>query len=151
MPKNIRRILIAVGAVAVIALALVIIKIAFPEVEVVPTETPAPTDVPVYYLTRQSMGDVCGIHFSRNDGMDLSIKITREEGKYAYEVEPEEDFFGYDSGRFQSMMYTVSSITATSKITETPENPGRFRAGGPLDHIEGRLRRRHLHHGVYRK
>ena len=122
MPKNIRRILIAVCAVVVIALALVIMKLAFPEVEVVPTETPAPTDAPVYYLTHKSMGDVCGIRFTRNDGMDLSVKISKEDGKYVYSVEPVADYFGYDGGRFQSMMYTVSSITATSKITENPEN-----------------------------
>ena len=122
MPKNIRRILIAVGAVVVIALALVFMKLVFPEEEVIPTETPAPTDAPVYYLTHRSLSEVSGIHFSRNDGMVLDIDITREDGKYVYKVQPEENYFGYDGGRFQSMMYTVSTITATSLITETPED-----------------------------
>jgi len=121
MPSNIKRILIAAGAVLVIALALVIMKFVFPEKEVIPTEAPSPTPEPVYYLVKHSGNEVSRITCDYMDGTTFDIRISQEDGKNVYTVFPEDDFFGYNTSRLHSMMFTVSSVTATSKIEEDPE------------------------------
>ncbi len=92
MPSNIKRILIAAGAVVVIALALVIMKFVFPEKEVIPTEAPSPTPEPVYYLVKHSGNEVNRITCDYMDGTTFDIRISQEDGKNVYTVLPEDDF-----------------------------------------------------------
>ena len=61
MSKNIKRILIAGGAVVVLALAFVILKYVFPEEET-PVElvspSPTATEAPVYYIIKAAGNEV---------------------------------------------------------------------------------------------
>ncbi len=123
MSKNIRRIVFAAAAVVVLALAFVILKYAFPEKEVVIEETPAPTEEPVYYLVRRSGNEVSELLFRYEDGSEFDVQAHRQDnGSYTFTATPEDTFFGYNSSRFRSMMFTVSAITATSKIEENPKD-----------------------------
>ena len=121
MSKNIKRILIAAGSVAVLVLAIVVVRFVFPEQEELPVETPAPTQAPVYYVSHRSSAEVSGLHFSYADGEHFDILIeANENGTYTYTCDPEDDFFGYNSGSFRSMMFSLATLTATSKIEEEP-------------------------------
>lgn len=123
MSKNIKRIVIAVGAVVIIALALVVLKYVFPEDVVEPIPSAEATEEPVYYLVHRSGSDVVGFRSNYSDGSVFTIDIeTNEDGTYSYHAEPEDEFFGYNTSRFRSMMYTMTSLTATSKIEEDPED-----------------------------
>lgn len=123
MSKNIRRIVIAGGAVVVIALALVILKFVFPEETVEPIETPTVTEAPTNYLIHRSGSEVVGFRSHYADGSTFSVDISEgEDGSYSYAAAPEDEFFGYNTSRFRSMTYTLSSLSATSKIEEDPED-----------------------------
>lgn len=123
MSKNIRRIVIAAAAVVVLVLAFVLLKYVFPEKEIIIEETPAPTEAPIEYLVHRSGDEVSSIAFRYEDGEEFVIRTERQEnGGYQFTATPEDSFFGYNASRFRSMMYTVSSITATSKIEENPKD-----------------------------
>lgn len=54
---------------------------------------------------------------------ELDVQITKAEDEkgsitYEYEVSPEPGKFEYDSSKFRSMLYTLSSITATNLVEE---------------------------------
>ena len=123
MTKNIRRIVIAAAAVVVLALAFVLLKYVFPEKEIIIEETPTPTEETVYYLVHGNGNEVSGIAFHYGDGEEFVIHAQRKDnGSYEFTATPEDSFFGYNSSRFRSMMFTVSSISATSKIEENPKD-----------------------------
>ena len=123
MSKNIRRIVIAGAAVVVLVLAFVLMKYVFPEKEIIIEETPAPTETPINYLVHRSGDDVSGMTFHYEDGEEFVVQAKREEnGSYTFTATPEDSFFGYNPSRFRSMMYTLSSITATSRIEENPKD-----------------------------
>ena len=123
MSKNIRRIVIAGAAVVVLVLVFVLMKYVFPEKEIIIEETPAPTEAPINYLVHRSGDDVSGITFHYEDGEEFVIHAERQEnGSYQFTASPDDSFFGYNASRFRSMMYTISSITATSIIEENPKD-----------------------------
>ncbi len=123
MSKNIQRIVIAAAAVVVLALAFVLLKYVFPEKEVVIEETPAPTEAPTYFLVHRNGNEVSEIVFHYEDKSEFSFQAHREDnGSYSFTASPEDSFFGYNGSRFRSMMFTVSSITATSRIEENPKD-----------------------------
>lgn len=126
MSKNIKRILIAGGAVVVLALAFVILKYVFPEEET-PVElvspSPTATEAPVYYVIKASGNDVVRFDCTYDDGSTFEINISQKEnGLYEYAAVPDDTFFGYNTSKFRSMMYTFTSLTATAKVEEDPED-----------------------------
>lgn len=126
MSKNIKRILIAGGAVVVFALAFVILKYVFPEEEI-PEElvspSPAATETPVYYVIKATGNDVVRFESTYSNGETFVIDIdAQEDGGYKYTATPEDTFFGYNTSKFRSMMYTLTSLNATSLIEKDPED-----------------------------
>lgn len=123
MPKNIRRIIIAGVAVLVLALLLVLVLVLFPRLEEEPEPTEAAaTEEPVYYLVHQSGNDVCRFTFNYEDGTNFVVNIQQDGNSYTYEAIPADPYFEYNTSRFRSMMFTLSTLTATSKIEEDPED-----------------------------
>lgn len=127
MSKNIKRILIAGGAVVVLALAFVMLKYVFPEKET-PAElvspTPTATEAPVYYIIKAAGNDVVRFDCTYEDGttFQINISLNEETGRYEYAAVPDDTFFGYNTSKFRSMMYTFTSLTATAKVEEDPED-----------------------------
>ena len=126
MSKNIKRILITGGAGVVLALAFVLLKYVFPEKEV-PVElvspSPTATEAPVYYVIKAAGNDVVRFDCTYEDGETFQISISQKEnGLYDYVAVPEDTFFGYNTSKFRSMMYTFTSLTATAKVEEDPED-----------------------------
>ena len=123
MSKNIRRIVIVAAAAVVLALAFVILKYVFPEKEIIIEETPAPTEAPVRYLVRRSGNEVEAFTFHYEDGSEFSVHAEKQDnGGYSFTASPEDSFFGYNESLFRSMMFTISSISATSTIEENPKD-----------------------------
>ena len=126
MSKNIKRILIAGGAVVVLALAFVILKFVFPEEET-PVElvspTPTATEAPVYYIIKAAGNDVVRFDCTYEDGSTFQINISQKEnGMYEYAAVPDDTFFGYNTSKFRSMMYTFTSLTGTALVEKDPED-----------------------------
>ncbi len=109
MSKNIKRILIAGGAVVVLALAFVMLKYVFPEKEP-PAElvspSPTATETPVYYIIKAAGNDVVRFDCLYEDGSTFQINISQNEetGRYEYAAVPDDTFFGYNTSKFRSMM-----------------------------------------------
>jgi hypothetical protein len=45
-----------------------------------------------------------------------------EDGTYSYSAAPKDAFFDYNTSKFRSMMYTMTSLTATALVEEEPED-----------------------------
>lgn len=126
MTKNVKRIVIAAGVAVVILLAFVMLKYVFPEPEPPASEleaSPSPTIAPAYYVIQADGEEVTQFHSTYADGSTFTIDIkAREDGGYEYSATPDDTFFGYNTSKFRSMMYTMTSLTATAKVEEDPED-----------------------------
>lgn len=126
MSKNVKRIVIAGIVAVVILLAFVMLKYVFPEPEPPASElevSPTPTTAPVYYVIQEEGSNVKQFHCTYPDGSTFTIDITAlEDGGYEYTATPDDTFFGYNTSKFRSMMYTMTSLTATAKVEEDPED-----------------------------
>ncbi len=125
MSKNIRRILIAGIVIAASGLLLVVFMYVFPE----PVEdaqldaSPTPTEAPVYYIIKDKGDNVTGMKCNYSDGSAFTIEISlNEDGTYSYSAAPKDAFFDYNTSKFRSMMYTMTSLTATALVEEEPED-----------------------------
>ena len=119
MSKNVKRIVIAGGVAVIILLAFVMLKYVFPEPEPPATDlevTPTPT-APVYYVIQENGSEVKQFQSTYADGSTFTIDITAlEDGGYEYTATPDDTFFGYNTSKYRSMMYTMTSLTATAKV-----------------------------------
>ena len=123
MSKNLRRILIAAAVLVVLILAFVLLKYVFPEKEPVVEITPTPSEAPSYYLIQRSASEVCGFTCLYEDGSAFVVDMAEDaDGNQSLTVSPEDGFFGYSAARLRSVMYTVSSVMATSRIEEDPKD-----------------------------
>ncbi len=122
MSKNIRRILAASAVLVVLVLAFVLLKYVFPEKEVLPEPSPSPSEAPSYYLFRRSASEVSGFTCFYEDGSQFEVDLLQENGEERFAVSPEDTFFGYSDSRLRSLLYTVSSVMATSLIEEDPKD-----------------------------
>ena len=126
MSSSLKRILIACGVVAVFALLILVFVYLFPEEEpavVDPSAEATASAAPVYYLIQEDGNDVVQIQNCYADGTSLTVDYLRDENNnLSYAVTPEADYFAYDTSKFRSMMFTLTSLTAVSVITETPED-----------------------------
>jgi hypothetical protein len=125
MSKSIKRILIAGIVIAASALLLVVFKYIFPE-PVDDTQidvSPMPTEAPVYYIIKDEGDNVTGMKCTYSDNSTFMIDITSNgDGTFSYAAAPKDAFFDYNTSKFRSMMYTMTSLTATALVEKEPEN-----------------------------
>lgn len=139
MPKNIKRILIAGIAVVVIALAFVILKYVFPAPEQPDPaleSAPPATEAPVYYVIKAVGNDVSAFQSTYSDGSVFRIDIAEEGGQYVFTADPGDTFFGYNESKFRSMMYTLTSLTATALIEEDAKDLSVYGLDKPVFQME---------------
>ncbi len=123
MSKNLRRILIAAAVLVVLILAFVLLKYVFPEKEIITEPTPSPTQAPSDYLLQRTAAEVCGFTCRYEDGSFFVVDLVEgPDGSQTFSVSPEDGFFGYSASRLRSLMYTISSVMATSRIEEDPKD-----------------------------
>lgn len=125
MSKNIKRILIAGIVIAASALLLVIFMFVFPEPEEDPAlaASPTPTEAPVYYIIKDKGDNVNRMKCTYSDGSTFEVKISSDEdGRYYYDASPKDAYFDYNTSKFRSMTYTMTSLTGTLLVEEDPED-----------------------------
>ncbi len=74
-----------------------------------------------------------------SEAMDVKVSRTENESgsiSYDYDVEPDAGEFDYDSSMFRSMLYTLSSITATAQVEEDAEDLSIYGLDEPTAVIE---------------
>ena len=123
--KSAKPILIGVIVIVVAALAILAFTVIFPpkeepQLEEEPADTAAEE---VYYVIKEDGNTLTQIKAFYEDGETLTINYERDEnGKLSYHVEPEATFFEYNTSKFRSMMFTMTSLNAVKIVSEHPEN-----------------------------
>lgn len=123
--KSAKPILIGVIVIVVAALAILAFTVIFPpkeepQLEEEPADTAAEE---VYYVIKEDGNTLTQIKAFYADGETLTINYERDEnGKLSYHVEPEATFFEYNTSKFRSMMFTMTSLNAVKIVSEHPEN-----------------------------
>ena len=123
--KSLKPILIGVIVIVVLALVLVAFMFIFPEKEeeIVVESTAAVSEAPVYYVIKEDGDTLVRLRAIDPDGETLTVDYVRdEEGKLSYQVEPAAKFFEYNTSKFRSMMFTLTSLTAVAFVEENPED-----------------------------
>jgi len=136
--KSMKPILISVIVIAVVALLLVVFLVIFPEPEPVVEEVSAtPTVEPATYIIKEDGDSLVQIKAYYDDGETLTVKYDRdEEGDIQYVVEPAAKFFDYNTSKFRSMMFTLTSLTAIEVIAEKTDDLAQFGLEDPMFRME---------------
>lgn len=123
MSKALKPIIITGVLILVMVIALVLMMFVFPEsaVEETPEETePVSTSQNVKIIDEEDT-TLVGFEFIPTDGESMSVKIDRDaDGNMSYTVEPATQYYEYDTSKFRSMIYTLTSMTATNVVEENP-------------------------------
>lgn len=119
MSKGVKRIVIAGGIVVVAALLLVLFVFVFPKEDVEPVETENPSEEPVVYIINEDGNDLKHMHWHWNNGNELTVDFVRDQdGKLTYEAEPQAFYFDWNTSKFRSMMFTMSTLSAMGVVEE---------------------------------
>lgn len=126
MSKGLKQILIVGIIVVVFGLGVIALAYIFPDPNRSdPDVSASPTTSagPVYYIIQEDGNDLSSIENIYPDGTTMLIEYNRDsEGKLTYAVTPDSEFFAYDTSKFRSMMFTLTSLTGIQKIEEDPED-----------------------------
>jgi len=137
--KSLKPILIGVIVIVVLALLLVAFMVIFPEKEdeiVVESTTPV-SEEPVRYVIKEDGDSLVQLKAIRPDGQTLTVDYIRDEsGKLTYDIEPKAKFFEYNTSKFRSMMFTLTSLTAVSFVEENPEDLSIYGLEDPQYQVE---------------
>ena len=137
--KSLKPILIGGIVIVVLALLLVAFMVIFPEKEdeiVVESTTPV-SEEPVRYVIKEDGDSLIKLKAIRPDGEALTVHYNRaENGKLTYDIEPKAKFFEYNTSKFRSMMFTLTSLTAVSFVEENPEDLSIYGLDDPQYQVE---------------
>lgn len=138
MPKGLKPILVALGVIVALVVAVVLMVFVFPaddaeaedeDAEV--TATAAATSTTVYVISEDS-SELKSYEMIPADGDSMLVEINvDDDGNYSYEVTPYTEYFDYDTSKFRSMIYTVTSITASSVIEENASDLSQYGLAEP--------------------
>ena len=123
--KSLKPILIGVIVIVVLALLLLVFMVIFPEKdkEVLAGSTAPVSEKPVQYVIKEDGDSLIRLKAIRPDGETLTVDyIHDEDGKLIYDIEPKAKFFEYNTSKFRSMMFTLTSLTAVDFVEEAPED-----------------------------
>lgn len=137
--KSLRPILIGVIVIVVLALLLLAFMVIFPEKEEeVLVESTAPvSEEPVQYVIKEDGDALVKLRAIHPDGETLTVDYVRdEEGKLSYEIDPKAKFFDYNTSKFRSMMFTLTSLTAVDFVEENPEDLSIYGLDNPQYQME---------------
>ena len=126
MSKGLKQILIVGIIVVVFWIGVLVFAFVFPypnQADPDASASPTATVSPVYYIIKEEGNDLSSIENIYPDGTTMLIEYGRDsEGKLTYNVTPDSEFFAYDTSKFRSMMFTLTSLTAIQKIEENPKD-----------------------------
>jgi hypothetical protein len=126
MSKGLKQILIVGIIIVVFGLGVIIMAYVFPDPNKANPDvsaSPTASEGPVHYIIKEDGNDLVSIENIYPDGTTMLIEYGRDpEGKLTYKVTPDSEFFAYDTSKFRSMMFTLTSLTAIQKIEENPKD-----------------------------
>ena len=137
--KSLKPILIGVIVIVVLALLLVAFMVIFPEKEdeVIVESTAPVSEEPVRYVIKENGDSLVRLKAIRPDGESLTVDYIRDEnGKLTYDITPKAKFFDYNTSKFRSMMFTLSSLTAVAFVEENPEDLAIYGLDDPQYQVE---------------
>ncbi len=136
--KSAKPILIVGIIVVVAALLLLIFTVIFPPpAEPEAEETVEESTEEVYYVIKEDGNTLTRIQANYADGETLTIDYERDEdGKLSYHVEPEAKFFEYNTSKFRSMMFTMTSLNAVKLVTEHTDDLSEYGLDEPQFSME---------------
>ena len=121
MSKSLRPILIVFAVILIAALALVLLIFVFPnnpsadDAEATPEATTNTSEN--VKIIDESDSDLVSFEMIPTDGESLLVEIDRsEDGKLSYTVTPAAEYFDYDTSKFRSMMFSLTSVSATNTV-----------------------------------
>ncbi|MBR5708725.1 MAG: DUF4340 domain-containing protein [Oscillospiraceae bacterium] len=137
MTKSIKRIVVFGAVVVGIALLLVIVLLVFPKQEVEPVVTDDPNDKPTVYIINEDGNDLKRMHWYWNNGEELEVRYVRDEkGKLSYEATPEAYYFDWNTSKFRSMMFTMSTLTSMGEVEKDPQDLSKYGLDDPYFRME---------------
>lgn len=126
MSKGLKPIIITAAVILVVAVAMVLMIYVFPEsgasqaAEPNPTETPAPVNVKI---VEEDASKLVSFEALPADGESMLVELGRNsDGDISYTVTPETKYFDYDQSKFRSMIYTLTSVSATNFVEENAQD-----------------------------
>ncbi len=137
MPKGLKPILIVLSVIVVLIIAVVLMIFVFPDSDSDPGETESPAaeetaGSETVYVISEDSSTLKSFEMLPADGESMLVEINVDsDGKYSYEVTPHTEYFDYDTSKFRSMIYTVTSITASSLIEENASDLDQYGLEAP--------------------
>ncbi|MDR3149208.1 MAG: DUF4340 domain-containing protein, partial [Oscillospiraceae bacterium] len=120
--KTLRNIIVAIAAIIVCAAAVLIVTKVAPNTDSEPS--PSPTAAPEsknVLIVKEDPEQLTRLLVERADGQTFSVDYSFDEnGKLLYTPNPQAEYFAYNTSKFRSIRYTVSSLSVKELVTETP-------------------------------
>jgi hypothetical protein len=135
MSKSLKPIIITLAIILVIAIAMVLLVFVFPnDTDAAAEETAEPTETVSKTVKMITEDDEALVSFEiiPTDGESMLVEINRDsDGALSYTVTPQAEYFSYDTTKFRSMMYTLTSVSATNFVEEDAEDLARYGLDAP--------------------
>ena len=125
MSKALKPIIIAAVVILVMVIALILLVYVFPaKSDDTPaaeaTATPASTSVKIISEDDTTLKS---FELLPDGGDSMLVRIHRDsDGNLSYTVEPSTQYFEYDTSKFRSMIYTLTSMSATNFVEENAKD-----------------------------
>ncbi len=134
MSKALKPIIITGVIILIAVIALVLLIFVFPETSgSEASETPEPTTSSknVKLVDEDDTKLVC-FEARPKDGESMRVDISRDaDGNLSYEVTPAAQYFSYDTSKFRSMIYTLTSLSATNLVEQDVQDLAQYGLADP--------------------
>lgn len=129
MSKSLKPIIISLAVIAVAAIAIVLMVFVFPKTdEADAAASPEPTSAAStsVKIIDEDNNALVSFQMLPEDGDSMLVEIKRDGDNYDYTVTPAAEYFDYDTSKFRSMIYTLTSLNATNLVEENPSDIAQY-------------------------
>lgn len=134
MSKALKPIIITGVIILIAAIALVLLIFVFPETGASEaSETPSPSaSSKTVKLVDEDDTMLISFEARPKDGESMLVEISRDaDGNLSYEVTPAAQYFTYDTSKFRSMIYTLTSLSATNLVEQEAQDLAQYGLDDP--------------------
>ncbi|MGI5935952.1 MAG: DUF4340 domain-containing protein [Oscillospiraceae bacterium] len=120
MSKSLRPIIITGSVIVLLVIAMVLMVYVFPTgVEEEPEAEETVPSTEIHKIIDEPDSELLCYEIIPAEGDTMRVEINRQEdGSISYNVIPATEYFEYDTSKFRSMIYTLTSISATDLVEE---------------------------------
>ncbi len=129
MSKALKPIIITGVIILVAAIALVLMIFVFPASSDAGADaSPSPSESSsTIRIIDEDDTQLVSFEAIPSDGESMLVEISRDsEGNLSYEVTPAAEYFTYDTSKFRSMIYSLTSVNATNFVEEDAQNLAQY-------------------------